>query len=117
MVAICCRSQCLQPPGVDPEESLCLCNPEVKGGNEDPAKAEGSGGGKSFLVSWGGGRKAHAATREPSSAPNFHVVAAGEELNNKHFFKKRLSEARPPRLVLRCRDRLARAGVVRPPLA
>ena len=63
MVAICCRSQCPQPPVVHPEESLCLCNPEVKRGKEDPAKAEGSGGGKSFLVSWEGGEKAHAATR------------------------------------------------------
>lgn len=42
-------------------------------------------------VSWSPGKEAKRLMRrpEPSSAPNFHFVAAGEELNNNHLKKKK----------------------------
>ena len=42
-------------------------------------------------VSWSPGEEAERLMRrpEPSSAPNFHFVAAGEELNNNHLKKKK----------------------------
>ena len=83
MVVICYRSQCLQPPVLDPEESLCLCNPEVKQGKEDRAGRKLKGL-EEERVSWSPGEEAERLMRRPEP-PKFHFVAAGEELNNNHL--------------------------------